>query len=88
MSQPSSGSPELRSLLAEQALLSAIIGLHPDRLTPVELVLWMKGKSSDADRVAILNALFGLKRSGLVRQTGDVIEPTYAALRADEIFNA
>jgi hypothetical protein len=88
MCQPSSGSSEERSLLVEQALLSEIIALHPDRLTPEELVLWMRGRTSDADRNEILGALRVLKRSGLIRQTGEVIEPTHAALRADEIFNA
>jgi hypothetical protein len=48
----------------------------------------MRGESSDADRVEILDALLALKRSGLVRQNGEVIEPTRAAIRADEIFNA
>ncbi|HEY8814231.1 MAG TPA: hypothetical protein VIP57_03905 [Candidatus Dormibacteraeota bacterium] len=70
-----------------QALLSEIITL-PDRLTPEELVLWMRGRTSDADRNEIIDALSVLKRSGLVRQNGEVIEPTHAAIRADEIFNA
>lgn len=71
----------------EQALLSEIITL-PHRLTPEELVLWMRGRTSDADRNEILDALSVLKRSGLVRQNGEVIEPTHAAICADEIFNA
>ena len=80
--------PEERDLLIEQALLSEIIALHPDRLTPEELVRWMNSKSSDAGRIAILDALLALKCSGLARQNGEVVEPTYTALRADEIFNA
>ena len=71
----------------EQALLSEIISL-PDHLTPEELVLWMRGKTDDTERVEILDALLVLKRSGLVRQNGEVVEPTYAAIRMDEIFNA
>lgn len=85
--QPSSPSPEERSLRVEQTLLSEIITL-PHRLTPEELVLWMKDKSSDAGRIEILDALLVLKRSGLVRQNGEVLEPTHAAIRMDEIFNA
>ncbi len=87
-SQPGSPSLEERDLLVEQALLSEIVALHPDRLTPEELVLWMKGEQSDVGRIAILDALLALKRSGLARQNGEVVEPTHAALRADEIFNA
>lgn len=86
-SQPSGSSAE-RSLLVQQALLSEIIALHPDRLTPEELIQWMKAEPSAADRIAILDALLALKRSGLARQNGEVVEPTHAALRADEIFNA
>jgi hypothetical protein len=86
--QPSGDSPEERDLLVEQALLSEIIALHPDRLTPEELVRWMKGEPSAAGRIAILDALLSLKRSGLTRQNGEVVEPTHVALRADEIFNA
>ena len=87
MCQPSSKPPERRDLLVEQALLSEIITL-PDRLTPEELVRWMQDKPSDAGRIEILNALLVLKRSGLVRQNGEVLEPTHAAIRMDEIFNA
>ncbi|HEY8816272.1 MAG TPA: hypothetical protein VIP57_14350 [Candidatus Dormibacteraeota bacterium] len=86
-SQASSPSPEERDLRVEQALLSEIIALS-DRLTPEELILWMRGRSSDPDRIEILDALLVLKRSGLVRQNGEVVEPTHAAIRADEIFNA
>jgi len=70
----------------EQDLLSEIVTLHPDHLTPAELVLWMRGRTSDADRIAILDALQVLKRSGLTRQNGDVVEPTYATLCVAEIF--
>jgi hypothetical protein len=87
-SQPSSSSLEECDLLVEQALLSEIIALHPDHLTPEELVRWMNIKSSTACRIAILDALLALTRSGLARQSGEVVEPTHAALRADQIFNA
>jgi len=73
--------------LVAQALLSEIITL-PYRLTPEELVLWLRGRTSDADRKEIIGTLSVLKRSGLVRQNGEIIEPTHAAICADEIFNA
>ncbi len=87
MCQTSSPPSEERRLRVEQALLSEIITL-PGHLTPEELILWMQDKPSDAGRIEILDALLVLKRSGLVRQNGEVIEPTHAAIRADEIFNA
>lgn len=87
MCQPGSPSSEERRLRVEQTLLSEIISI-PDRLTPEELVLWIQDKPSDRGRIEILDALLVLKRSGLVRQNGEVLEPTHAAIRADEIFNA
>lgn len=87
MCQPGSPSRDKRRLSLEQALLSEIITL-PDRLTPEELVLWIQDRPSEAGRREILDALLVLKRSGLVRQNGEVLEPTHAAIRADEIFNA
>jgi transcriptional regulator with XRE-family HTH domain len=37
-------------------------------------------------RIAILDAFQEIKRSGLLRFNGEVVEPTFAALRAVEIF--
>lgn len=86
MSQPSSESLEDRDLRVEQALLSEIVFLHPDHLTSEELVLRMEDDPSDTDRIAILDSFQALRRSGLVRLNGEVVEPTYAALRAAAIF--
>lgn len=70
----------------ENALLSEIIILHPDHLTSEELIVRMEDGPSETGRVAIIDALQALKRSGLVRITGEVVEPTYAALRAAAIL--
>jgi hypothetical protein len=86
MPQPGSESLEARDLRVERALLSEILFLHPDHLTSEELVLKMEDGQSDTGGVAILDALQALKRSGLVRLNGEVLEPTYAALRAAAIF--
>ncbi len=86
MPQPSSKSPEDRDLWLEQALLSEIIFLHPDHLTFEELVLKMEDGPSNTGRIAILDSFQALKRSGLVRLNGEVVEPTYATLRAAAIF--
>jgi hypothetical protein len=68
----------------EAGLLERIATLHPDRLTSAELVLLMK--SERCDRLAVLDALAGLRRSGLARQSGDVVELTYAALCAHALL--
>ncbi len=86
MNQSSSKSPERRDLWIEHALLSEIIFLHPDHLTSEELVVRMEDGPSGTDPVAIMDTLQSLRRSGLVRLNGEVVEPTYAALRAAEIF--
>lgn len=87
MSQPSSESLEDKDLRVEQGLLSEIVSLHPDHLTFEELVLKTEDGPNDTDRIAILDSFQALRRSGLVRLNGEVIEPTYAALRAAVIFD-
>jgi hypothetical protein len=86
MRQSNSKSPEEQDLWVEHSLLSDIVVLHPDHLTSEELVVRMEDGPSNTDRVAILDALQALRRSGLVRLNGEVVEPTYAALRAAAIF--
>lgn len=86
MPRPSSDPQEDRDLWLEQALLSEIVFLHPDHLTSEELVLKMKDGPSDTGRIAVLDSFQALKRSGLVRLNGEVVEPTHAALRAAAIF--
>jgi hypothetical protein len=86
MCQSSSKSPEERDLWVEHSLLSEIIVLHPDHLTSEELVVRMEDGPSNTDRIAILDTLQALRRSGLVRLNGEVVEPTFAALRAAAIF--
>jgi len=78
--------PEKDKWQVEHGLLSEIIDLHPSHLTRKELVVKMKGGSSDTDRIAILDPLDELRSYGLIRLNGDVVEPTYAALCAAEIF--
>jgi hypothetical protein len=69
-----------------EVVLTEIIILHPDHLTSEELVVRLEDGPSNTDRVAILDSLQELKRSGLTRRNGDVVEPTHAALRAAEVF--
>lgn len=71
----------------ENLVLTEIVISHPDHLTSEELVVRLEDGPSKTSGVQILDSLQALKRFGLVRFTGDVVEPTYAALRAAEIFD-
>jgi hypothetical protein len=65
----------------------AIIELLPAHLTLSELIL----KANDGRRgeeLALETAIQTLRRSGLVRLTGDVVEPTYAAVHAAALFES
>jgi hypothetical protein len=78
--------PAERAPRLESALLTEIITQDPNHLTRDELVTRMEDFPTGTDGIAILDALQELKRSGLIRFNGEVIEPTYAALRGVEIF--
>ena len=86
MCQSSSASAQERQLWVENAVLSEVIALHPERLTMEELVARMEEPASGTGRVAISDAFETLKRSNLVRLTGEVVEPTHAALRAAAVL--
>jgi DNA topoisomerase IA len=70
----------------ENVVLMEIATLHPDHLTSEELVVRLEEDRAGASSPAIEDSIEALRRSGLVRLTGEVIEPTYAALRAVEIL--
>lgn len=82
-----SSSPDERGLRLENALLAEILTQDPNRLTKDELTLRMEGSPNGTDRIAVLDALQELKRSGVIRFNGEVVEPTFAALRTAEIFD-
>jgi hypothetical protein len=81
----SSDPPAERRLRLENSLLTEIVGLH-SHLTQEELIMRKENCPVGTDRIAILDSLHELKRSGLIRFSGEVVEPTFAALRAAEIF--
>jgi hypothetical protein len=72
--------------LVEHAVLMAILELHPEHLTASELVLKVAGEGGQAEREEIRQAIRDLRGSSLLRYTGDVVEPTHAAVRAGEVF--
>jgi hypothetical protein len=70
----------------ENVVLMEIVTLHPDHLTSEELVVRLENGPGGASGAAIESSIAALMRSGLARLTGEVVEPTYAALRAAEIL--
>lgn len=80
------GSIGERNLRLESALLDEILTHDPNHLTQDELILWVEGGPNDTGRIAILDALQELKRSGVIRLNGDVVEVTFPVLRVAEIF--
>lgn len=86
MSETRNQLPAERSLRLENALLAEIVIQHPDHLTQDELIVRMEGGPANTTPIAVLDCLQELKRSGVIRFNGEVVEPTFAVLRAAEIF--
>lgn len=87
MCQPDSTPSEERELWLEKAVLLDIVTVRPRRLSHDELAMRMDDGKSQTDRQAVQDALQSLKRSGLVRLVGDVVEPTLAATCAAVLFD-
>jgi hypothetical protein len=71
--------------LLEHGVLTMVLELHPEHLTSAELELKINGYQetlADSFRQAIRN----LKGSGLLRPDSDVVEPTHAAVRMNELL--
>jgi hypothetical protein len=79
-------SPDERDLQLENALLTEILTQDPHHLTQDELILRMEGGPPGTDRIAVLDCLQELRRSGVIRLNGEVVEAAFAVLRAAEIF--
>ncbi len=80
MCQPSSESGQERGMQVQDTVLRQIVSLHPILLTSDELVVWLKESPADyMGRLEIVGAIDKLKRSGLLRQSGEVLEPTFPA---------
>lgn len=86
MCETSDGAVAARNQWVENVLLAEMVTLHPERLTADELVLRLEEEASGTTRPTIEDAIQALRRSGLVRTTGEVLEPTHAALRAAGIL--
>jgi hypothetical protein len=79
------GALQTQELQVESVLLAEINSFHPGHLTIDELVLRLEDKPSRVSRVAIQDAISALRRSGVVRVNGQVVEPTHTARRVLEL---
>jgi hypothetical protein len=85
MAADSTMSIEDEDRLLEHAVLTMVLDLHPEHLTTAEVALKIAGyqeSSGDSLRQTIRN----LKGSGLLRDVEDVVEPTHAAVRMNELL--
>jgi len=77
----SAKSPSDEDALIEGALLHLVLDLHPDHLSPDELVREMAVDPARTEDDAVRRAIGSLTRAGLVRLEGTVISPTHPARR-------
>jgi hypothetical protein len=67
-------------------VLLTVLELHPEHLTVAELVSKVAGDREPSEGEPIKQAISDLRGSRLLRYTGDVVEPTHAAVRASELL--
>lgn len=85
---------ETRSTCAEDdafeaAVLRFLLELHPTQVTLAELVRGLASDPDDfAERDAVERALGELARAGLAHRSGELILPSRAALRCDELLGS
>lgn len=75
----------------ERTVLTEVVQLHPELLTIPELILRIASDPQDESmREKIRQAARELRRSGLARfrDEDEVVEPTHAAIRANELLTA
>lgn len=72
----------------ESAVLQQLLDLHPSRVTSVELIRELAGETPEfAQRDAIDRAIRDLVGAGLVHRGEELLTPTRAALRFNELLN-
>lgn len=71
----------------EAAVLSRLLDLHPVQLTYAELVRELAGDAAGFEQSdAVGRAVDELATAGLAHRNGDVVLPSRAALRMEELF--
>jgi hypothetical protein len=80
-------SPSAQDVTIEAAVLRQLLALHPIQLTVGELAREIGGEAADfAQTDAIERAVHELAAAGLAHRNGDVVIPSRAALRLDELL--
>jgi hypothetical protein len=73
--------------LVESAVLLHVLALHPTHLTLEELVRELaRDPAAFPERDAIERAVRDLARAGVLHRSGELVLPTRAALRLDELL--
>lgn len=81
-----SASNEAQDAAVESAVLQQLLAIHPTQVTVAELVRELAGpEAAFSERDAIERAVRDLAGVGLVHRNGDLLTPTRAALRFDEL---
>jgi hypothetical protein len=76
---------EIEEKAAEELVLQEVISLLPARVTVSELLLCLSSRKV-MDKAGVYDAIRELRRFGLLRFSGNVLEPTLAAFRAADLF--
>jgi len=80
-------SPSAQDVAIEAAVLRQLLALHPIQLTVGELAREIGGATADfAQTDAVERAVHELAAAGLAHRNGDVVIPSRAALRLDELL--
>lgn len=71
----------------EAAVLRQLLALHPVQLTLGELVREIAGEAAGfAEKDAVERAVEQLTATGLAHRDGDIVRPSRAAQRLEELF--
>lgn len=80
-------SPSAQDVTVEAAVLRQLLALHPIQLTVGELAREIGGETADfAQTDSVERAVHELTAAGLAHRTGEVVIPSRAALRLDELL--
>lgn len=79
--------PRAEDAVLEAAVLRQLLALYPVQLTAAELVREIAGENGDfALKDAVERAVRELTAAGLAHRNGEVVLPSRAALRLDELL--
>lgn len=82
-----SRSPAAQDAATESAVLQHVLALQPAQVSLEELLAEVGGDpGSFASRDAVERAVRDLSASGLLQRSGELVLPTRAALRFDELL--